>query len=83
LNPVRILILSARACRLIAARQQLAVVVPTVDTLEDAVDASPDVDGVVHGLSKTMMPDRPAALGFRPPRALKGRKRQTGRFRPM
>jgi hypothetical protein len=33
-----------------AARQQLAVVVAAVDTREDAVDASPDVNGIVHSL---------------------------------
>jgi hypothetical protein len=34
-----------------AARQQLALVVAAVDTREDAVDASPDVNGIVHSLS--------------------------------
>jgi hypothetical protein len=34
-----------------AVRQQVAVVVAAVDTREDAVDASPDVNGIVHSLS--------------------------------
>jgi hypothetical protein len=68
------LILSARAWRLIsarqgldvvhlldrvdhrAARQQLAVVVAAVDTRDDAVDASPDANGIVHDLPEMMSP---------------------------
>ena len=34
-----------------AARQQVAVVVTAVDTREEAVDAAPDVNGIVHSLS--------------------------------
>jgi hypothetical protein len=41
-----------------AARQQLAVVVAAVDTRDDAVDASPDANGIVHDLPEIIMRDR-------------------------
>jgi hypothetical protein len=47
-----------------SARQQLAVVVATIDAREDAIDASPDVDRIVHDLVETMMPDRSRAARF-------------------
>jgi hypothetical protein len=40
-----------------AARQQLAVVVAAIDTRDEAVDAAPDVDGVVHDLPAMMTSD--------------------------
>jgi len=36
----------------------LAVVVAVVDTLDDAVDASPDANGIVHDLPEIIMRDR-------------------------
>jgi hypothetical protein len=44
-----------------SARQQLAVVVAAVHTRDDAIDAAPDVDRIVHDLLETMMPDRSRA----------------------
>jgi hypothetical protein len=41
----------------LAARKQLPVVVAAVDTRDEAVDASPDVDGIVHDLPGMMMLD--------------------------
>jgi len=38
------------------ARKQLPVVVAAVDTRDEVVDASPDVDGIVHDLPVMMMP---------------------------
>jgi hypothetical protein len=35
-----------------AAREELAVVVAAIDPPEETVDTSPDVDGVVHDLSR-------------------------------
>ena len=35
----------------LAAREQLAVVVPAVDTLYETLDASSDVDGIVHDVA--------------------------------
>jgi hypothetical protein len=32
-----------------------------IDAREDAIDASPDVDRIVHDLVETMMPDRSRA----------------------
>ena len=37
-----------------AARQQLAVVVAAVDTRDDAVDASPDANGIVQDLRRSL-----------------------------
>jgi hypothetical protein len=37
-----------------AARQQLAVVVAAVDMRDDAVDASPDANGIVHDLRRSL-----------------------------
>jgi hypothetical protein len=34
----------------LVARKQLTVIVAAVDTRDEAVDASPDVDGIVHDL---------------------------------
>jgi PII-like signaling protein len=39
-----------------SAREQLPVVVATIDTREEAIDASPDVDRIVHDLVNTMIP---------------------------
>ena len=41
-----------------AARQQLAVVVAAVNTRDDAVDASPDANGIAHDLPEIIMRDR-------------------------
>ena len=41
-----------------AARQQLTGVVAAVDTRDDAVDASPDANGIVHDLPEIIMRDR-------------------------
>jgi hypothetical protein len=42
----------------LAECQQLSVVVAPVDTRDEAVDASPDVNGIVHHLPEIMTPDR-------------------------
>jgi hypothetical protein len=42
----------------LAGCQQLSVVVAAVDTRDEAVDASPDVNGIVHHLPEIMTPDR-------------------------
>jgi hypothetical protein len=41
-----------------SAREQLPLVVATIDARGDAIDASPDVDRIVHDVVKTMIPDR-------------------------
>jgi len=38
--------------------QQLSVIVAAADTRDEAVDASPDVNGIVHGPPEIMTPDR-------------------------
>ena len=40
----------------LAAGEQLAVVLAAVDTRDEAVDASPDVDGIVRDLPEMMTP---------------------------
>jgi hypothetical protein len=62
----------------LAVCQQLAVVVAAVDTRDEAVDASPDVNGIVHGPPGMMTPDvRRGTPAFACPRgAEKARTRQ-------
>jgi hypothetical protein len=60
----------------LAARQQLAVVIAAVDTRDEALDASSDVDGIAHGLPHPMMPDPRPDTGVC--RAATALKRQTG-----
>lgn len=62
-----------------AARQQLAVVVAAVDTREDAINASPDVDRIVRDLVETMMPIARAPLGTWSSERLKRQEKADGR----
>jgi hypothetical protein len=41
----------------LAARKKLAVVMATADARDEALDASSDVDGIVHDVPELMMPD--------------------------
>jgi hypothetical protein len=51
----------------LAACQQLALVVAAVDTRDEAVDAPPDVNGIVHDLAHEMMtPDAAGSASARP-----------------
>jgi hypothetical protein len=42
----------------LAGCQKLSLIVAAVDTRDEAVDASPDVNGIVHDLPVMMTPDR-------------------------
>jgi hypothetical protein len=64
-----------------SARQQLAVVVATIDAHEDAIDASPDVDGIVHDLVRTMIPDRSRAARIWSSEGAKRQEKADGRVR--
>jgi hypothetical protein len=65
----------------LTACQQLSVVVAAVDTRNEAVDASPEVNGVVHDLPTEMMtPNAAGPASARPIGAEKAGKRPTGRL---